>query len=256
MAEREAFMRSICEEPEDDTRKLVFADWLDENAADISCECEGGSVDSGEVTPWGEPIETACGICDGTGLLWEADWSRQWSEAIRWNGTITFVGSQFTHSDSGPVPARILSIMLRMIDLFTFDGIELTVRRGFICGMRCSTSTFLYHANEFCNFPITDVALTDREPREYFRNNGNYWRWFSSGEDSESPIVSNPAIIPHVLWKQYHSIYATPDAVPVWEFESEAIAQHVLSRSCVNYGRSLAGLPPLRISPNLPATST
>lgn len=31
MSEREAFVRSICEQPEDDVVRLVFADWLDEH---------------------------------------------------------------------------------------------------------------------------------------------------------------------------------------------------------------------------------
>src|SRR5947209_8653258 len=48
MSEREAFMRAICDSPEDDTPRLVFADWLDEHgdqndrtrAAFIRVQCE------------------------------------------------------------------------------------------------------------------------------------------------------------------------------------------------------------------------
>ena len=31
MTEREALLRAVCENPDDDTPRLVFADWLDEN---------------------------------------------------------------------------------------------------------------------------------------------------------------------------------------------------------------------------------
>lgn len=31
MTEREALLRAVCEDPDDDTPRLVFADWLDEN---------------------------------------------------------------------------------------------------------------------------------------------------------------------------------------------------------------------------------
>ena len=37
MSEEEAFIRSICLEPDDDAPRLVFADWLDEMARDIPC---------------------------------------------------------------------------------------------------------------------------------------------------------------------------------------------------------------------------
>jgi len=37
------------------------------------CGCENGSVDSGGFTPWDEPINIACPICNGTGTRNIAD---------------------------------------------------------------------------------------------------------------------------------------------------------------------------------------
>jgi uncharacterized protein (TIGR02996 family) len=35
MLTREAFLRTICEHPDDDVSRLVYADWLDDNGDDI-----------------------------------------------------------------------------------------------------------------------------------------------------------------------------------------------------------------------------
>src|SRR5688572_12084819 len=37
MTERDALLRAVCENPDDDTPRLVLADWLQENGEEIDC---------------------------------------------------------------------------------------------------------------------------------------------------------------------------------------------------------------------------
>lgn len=69
VSEEEALWAAIDAMPEDALRRLVLADWYDERAGVVECGCEAGSMDSGGETPWGEPVDIMCGICDGTGFI-------------------------------------------------------------------------------------------------------------------------------------------------------------------------------------------
>ena len=53
MSDREAFLRTIVENPEDDVPRLVFADWLEENgdadrAVFIRAQCEVARLPEGD----------------------------------------------------------------------------------------------------------------------------------------------------------------------------------------------------------------
>jgi len=45
MTERDALLRAVCENPDDDTPRLVFTDWLQENGEEERAEfiSEGGA---------------------------------------------------------------------------------------------------------------------------------------------------------------------------------------------------------------------
>ncbi len=55
MSEREAFMRAICDNPDDDTPRLVFADWLQENGEEDRAEFIRAQVRFGELLRFGIP---------------------------------------------------------------------------------------------------------------------------------------------------------------------------------------------------------
>jgi uncharacterized protein (TIGR02996 family) len=75
-----ALMRQIVATPEDDVVRLLFADWLDENATLSRCDmCEG--VGTVEVERHFQYFEQACGNCGGTGRV--DDGRKRWAELIR-----------------------------------------------------------------------------------------------------------------------------------------------------------------------------
>lgn len=64
-----AFLRAICDTPDDDTARLVFADWLDEQLAPqlVCAECNGKG---GETHGWGTNLSHEnCLECGNTGLV-------------------------------------------------------------------------------------------------------------------------------------------------------------------------------------------
>lgn len=66
-----ALLGAVLADPRDDLPRLVYADWLEENATDEVCfVCDGRRViDSGGTTPWGDPIDQDCPNCSGTGRV-------------------------------------------------------------------------------------------------------------------------------------------------------------------------------------------
>ena len=43
MNERDALLKAVCDNPDDDTPRLVFADWLDEHGEDHGADRRAGS---------------------------------------------------------------------------------------------------------------------------------------------------------------------------------------------------------------------
>jgi uncharacterized protein (TIGR02996 family) len=68
MNERDALMRAICENPDDDTPRLVFADWLQEHGEDDRAEFIRAQVRFGELLRHGAP-DTA-GLARRARELW------------------------------------------------------------------------------------------------------------------------------------------------------------------------------------------
>jgi uncharacterized protein (TIGR02996 family) len=50
MSERDAFLRAICENPDDDTPRLVFADWLQENGDEARAEFIRVQIEAARLT--------------------------------------------------------------------------------------------------------------------------------------------------------------------------------------------------------------
>lgn len=77
----EAFWRSISKMPEDGLRRLVFADWLEENPGEIDCRRCNGSGNVQIYTGHGDYRVDDCWGCSGTGRI--PDGRAELAEALR-----------------------------------------------------------------------------------------------------------------------------------------------------------------------------
>lgn len=77
MTEREMLLRVVCENPDDDTPRLVFADWLDENGEPERAEFIRIQVASAREpaysTSWHDLVRQACALLAAHAVEWRAN---------------------------------------------------------------------------------------------------------------------------------------------------------------------------------------
>lgn len=248
MTDGDALLHAIRENPGEDTPRLAYADWLDEQgpsnyAAFIRAQCEAAKPPSKEVPccpcdPWGRmPNDQPCPCA--------------WCEPRRrqrdlWSYSICDIadmpnGSWITTADW-------------IYETETTDhGFNVAlVRRGFVDEVRLPTAAFLKHAAGIFAHPITKVVLTDAEPLDEedipkagFRWQGEYdWEQENAGGGTPTSVMGG---LPNRLVRimPYHRRYRKADkylervgegSVRTYPTAQEALA--VLSAACVQFGRA------------------
>lgn len=139
------FLRAICETPDDDSPRLIYADWLEEN----------GQPERAEFI--------RLQIADPTGLVSDNNAFRRQLELLETHGARW----------SEPV-ADAFGYSLRHISKWR-DGAEWEWRRGFVSSVICSGDHWIACGNDVLAVaPVRAVRLTTR-PRG---NQGKRWIWF------------------------------------------------------------------------------
>ncbi len=213
MSDGDALLRAILAHPGEDTPRLMYADWLDENgraaqAAYIRWNCK---------PHFRHPFPRV------SYRRWFAPW---------WEGE-----TYRTHvMGTGDVP----TLMLIRVHGGAGGSIhQMHVTRGFVGEVWLPAVTFMDRAEAlFRAHPITAVRLTDREPYENLA-------WYQSG-----PGGNDRNCIPDQILARWRFL---PNEIRRWRqidrrwmyFQNVDDAQLTLSDLCVSYGRKLAGLPPL-----------
>jgi len=106
-------------------------------------------------------------------------------------------------------------------------------RRGFVESVSLPLPEFMDYAEAlFLAHPITSVTLTDREPVVWLDGG---WTFISEAATWVRHSGNRHAFAPAALARRLDGPHDTPE-----------LAQADLSRAAVAYGRSLAGLPPLK----------
>lgn len=220
MSDGEALLRAILERPEEDTPRLVYADWLEDveggndaaRAEFVRVQCEYHRTPACEhLYPW---AVTDCRKCE---LRRQEQVLLGSQQAIRWRAL-----------GYGQAP-------------------RWDMRRGFIAELLCTLASFMKHAKVlFESNPIERVTLTDRQrpSRFYYAMGavGAMWRL-----EADSPADEH-AVLPESLYMHLHAEmnYLRECGYVADTYDrAAAFARKALSDACVAYGRSLAGLSQL-----------
>lgn len=239
--ERGSFIRAICEQPADDTARLVFADWLDENGeperaefvrlqialARVVCEWEAAGKQPCERWNAERPVYrmmTICPACQRGFRL--RDRERELNTAknhLAWGSARALWAAGLKMPYVG-----VLGLPNHVGEVFS---------RGFVSAVSLPCDAFVRHAASlFRAHPIEAVTLTDREPRHRPVSDTYYWAYLSHNDVSET---ADRYVLPACLR------VATQRQTERGAFDSQALARAALSLACVLHGRKLADLPPL-----------
>lgn len=233
----DTLLRAVLLSPGDDVARLAYADALEEagqadRAEFVRIQCQLYSHQ--DAREWLEqmPVEQWGGsAAEGDRLRRLDPLVRRHSELCRLyvNDCVGW-SRDFAKSVCGP------------------DYMEKTVAwqwgwaRGFVESWECDLEAFLSHAGAvFSMHPITEVAMTDREPLlipavyrgQQVRAHDEY-HWYGTVH-----TAGNQGGLPYAFF------VAEPVSRAVFRGEDDALRW--LSRACVRYGRQLAGLPPLPV---------
>ena len=218
-----SLLRAILLHPKEDTPRLMYADYLDEQgdaarAEFIRVQCELARLPK---PPAPESPARAIWSAMECGLRYIALDSRAWdlwqANYKAWEG-VPGMANHITRS---------------------------CIRRGFIEELWPRAEYFLANAASiFAAHPVTSVRLTDREPYQgtFTNQHGNptwglagkrYWLW-----DHERENVSTNYALPLDIYKLLGA------SVSPWhkQYLSREGALDALSDACVAHGRKLAGL--------------
>jgi uncharacterized protein (TIGR02996 family) len=239
MSDGDALLRGILECPEDDTARLVFADWLDENGQAERAEFVRVQVELARALAL-EPV--------GNHPMWLA------GHRVAYHHERAFLAEML-----GGTCRCVLCLQTRQVELFNClysddlpgsfvpnldgrlgrDSPHAHYRRGFVESVTCTAAAFLAHAGAiFSRHPVTAVRLSDRIPHVY----QGVFNWFT--EERDGFKMQGAGYIPGVIYEEMiaggYYLFDHEAATSTLTTEEEAYAE--LSRACVAYGRSLANL--------------
>jgi len=207
----QGFLRDICERPEDDTPRLILADWLDD-------------------------LDTAESRLRAWFIRWQIEHHGNAWEA---NTEETLTALHFYKRKSG-IPPRWKLWSNGVADLLHItDREHVRYKRGFAATAATTYDTwFRYAAGKSAVVlqPVEDVWVSDRRPQfmRVIAPNSNrtvaLHRWMFSSEPGGSSIIT----------------LAIDEALKPWcggLYEGHNVAMTALSTGLIQHARQLAGLP-------------
>jgi uncharacterized protein (TIGR02996 family) len=222
--EYDAMLRAIYAEPDEDTPRLALADWLEEREEQVEC---GACMRDGAIYIW------KCKMCKNTrrvsnGNAARAEFIRCQIAVERW----VQVGTAEEGGEAGAALARSQELNINCPKWLgvAFSGMA-EWSRGFVSSITLPCAAFMQHARAiFESQPVTTCTISDFPAWQYEGEPGR-WRIGGGGSCENLP------------WPIWDLVVGRSELYP---FYSEAEALMAQSDAFVDYGRSLANLPPLR----------
>lgn len=246
MFERDALLRAILRDPDDDTVRLVYADWLTENAGTMTCPaCKPHDdaknwIPGHTPNPYSRPYWQPCARCKATTVV--PDGRTEHAAYIRQQITKSKLARDRIRNETLRKKAHALGYA--WAEEWLYMDAQGLHRRGFIGEVTTVMPRFLEMAKEwFSTHPIIEVKFEDMDSDYAGIEASAGWHKMGS-----SPVITNDADdIPVVLWPYLIAVdQGRADGMDepcrwIW-YNSDDEANEALSRACVAYGRKLAGL--------------
>lgn len=255
MSDRELLLFAILAEPAEDTPRLVYADFLQEQGEDdlakfIRIQCEISrlrSADNPECTSGSATWCPVCGDCtcasreesmsDPGCPLHDPDNSqhdlRGHADYLAYKDGELFYVLPFDEIIGANKPLQGLRRSTEELALCGLSRKGL-VTRGFVSRIEMRCEAFLSHAPAiFAAHPVTEARISDKRP--YY--NGCEYCFYRESRTRPSQHVPTVAIIPDAL---FSAIWGN---VRLKGFAASTDGERCLAGGAVAYGRTLAGLP-------------
>jgi uncharacterized protein (TIGR02996 family) len=275
VTEEQALVRWILTDPADDLPRLVYADWLDENAKLLSpCPHCGG----GRPGEWMYAVnrDGECATCDGA--LFQSDGRGKRAAAIRAMVHLVatfadpepfdFVARWGTHDPhylaacewlcGGLSDAALMGVVgghcrgvegAYVWNRDASDGDEWGLRvmweRGFVARVECDLATWERHgAALVAAFPLEEVRLT----ADHLYRHGHYL-------DGVPYCAIEPNHLPGDVWDAIHRGDNYSTRYELWSYPDYESARTALGLAFLNVERRRLSLPPVLPVPTAPAGS-
>ncbi len=231
--DEQGYLRGILEHPADDFRRLIYADWLEENGQADRCEFIRLQLELAKYAP-----ERSGGLTE-----WTSDDAMFDAMRREENPRQEHLKRRECESLTANEITWIADTFDRRIIHETPDNRQTLLRwhwsRGFVSSIELSTAAFLEHAASiFAAAPVTSVRLTDLDPTLPLG-----FAWF---EITDRQFGRD--YLPGMLFDRLSRgrIHADDDDRTVYrEYDAAKDAWDDLSEACIDHGRSLANLPAL-----------
>ncbi|QJW93152.1 TIGR02996 domain-containing protein [Frigoriglobus tundricola] len=179
MTERDALLRAICANPDDDTPRLVYADWLDEHG-DRRDRARAGLIRASISIHRG--IVPTCNRITGDNVTREGlvspvkrcrcDWCklsrRSWMASRSYAGEWRGEALKPIEDERVRQAGQVIRDGGDLRALFaTHTPIDVLFRRGFVECLSLTVSDFMGHAGSLCTLsPIAEIRLISNAPME------------------------------------------------------------------------------------------
>ncbi len=157
MNDEAGFLAKICAEPEDDTHRLVFADWLDENgqparAEFIRVQIKLAKMDAESMGPVGMVSRESPYRASSLRLRY----------LVRREQELLFASPAPGEANGiNWLPSPLFDLLAREDRVIFPDGDRFQWRRGFVERITCTAADWLAHGDVIrAACPVTKVALT------------------------------------------------------------------------------------------------
>lgn len=286
MTDGDKLYRQILEDPADETLRLVYADWLQENDGPARCDyCRGRDEcplhDDTFDPHWHCPhcggradgfaaraefirlqVELSrCRGCGGRGWYWLSDGVkdvRHRCDLCRENRdreTVIWQRAFPTQQDWWlPIDDVKYAWHVTPHEDAQTRAPAAILRNGFVDVIRVESPSDRLLATVFSRQPVTKVIVTDRNP-EHQRHPGLYGWYYDDGASPDRYTYGTPGTrLDFVIPQAVHALLGgqvAPHQQVMWArtwkfFESKEKAERALSDAYVDCARELCGLPELK----------